>query len=73
MNALRNQNLAEDMDENPEFAKKLAKFERLEIEGDKLILTPKVSAPQASQGDGNAEEKAEEKAEGSESPSALSN
>ncbi len=46
MNALRNQNLAKDMNSNPEFAKTLAKFERLEIEGEKLILTPKLPVPE---------------------------
>lgn len=45
MKQLRTQNLAKDMNNEPDFAKTLAKFERLGVEGDKLILTPKVPPP----------------------------
>lgn len=38
---LRKENLAKEINKNPEIAKTIAKFERLVIEGDKLILTPK--------------------------------
>ncbi|MEO8270486.1 MAG: hypothetical protein ABI557_12255, partial [Aureliella sp.] len=49
MSSLRNQNLAKDMNGNPEFAKTLAEFERLEVDGDKIILTPKAAVPKAAQ------------------------
>ncbi len=45
MNNLREQNVAKEVNKNPEFAKLVDKFERLEIEGDKLILTPKPPQP----------------------------
>lgn len=41
MQAMRNQNLAKDVYKNPELAEKLSKFERLVVEGDQIILTPK--------------------------------
>lgn len=45
MQGLRQQNLAKDANKNPELAEILGQFESLAIEGDKLILTPKVQAP----------------------------
>lgn len=45
MNGLRTQNLAKDVNKNPEMAEMFDQFERLAIEGDKLILTPKTPKP----------------------------
>jgi hypothetical protein len=41
MAGIRQENLAKDMYKDAELAEKLRKFESLEIEGDKIILTPK--------------------------------
>lgn len=46
MDQIRKENLAKDMNKNPEFVKSLKKFERLVIEGDKVILTPKAYPPE---------------------------
>lgn len=45
MDGLRKQNLAKDANKNPEIAALIDQFERLAIEGDKLILTPKLPGP----------------------------
>ncbi|MCA9182088.1 MAG: hypothetical protein KDA51_11565 [Planctomycetales bacterium] len=59
MNPLSKQNLAKDINKDPEVAKTLAKFERLEIEGDKLILTPKAITPATAQEEENESTAAE--------------
>jgi hypothetical protein len=59
MNPLRKQNLAKDVNKDPEVAKTLAKFERLEIEGDRLILTPKAPTPVTDQEEENESTAAE--------------
>jgi len=42
MDALKNENLAKELYKNPKIEKILGKFERLLIEKDKIILTPKL-------------------------------
>ena len=49
MREIRKENLAKDMYKDPDVAKRLRKFERLIIEDDKLILTPKRPAEVESQ------------------------
>lgn len=46
MSAIRNENLAKDLYKNVEFAKFLRRIERLEIEDDVIVLTPKVLTPE---------------------------
>lgn len=53
MSEIRKQNLAKDMYQDPETAEKLRRFERLIVEGDKLILIPKPASPADSQPDSN--------------------
>ncbi len=47
MQGLRKHNLAKDVEQNAELAQMIDQFERLAIEGDKLILTPKSIRPSA--------------------------
>lgn len=56
MRQIRKENLAKDMYKDPDVAKRLRKFERLIIEDDKLILTPKVPAEVESQKGGSGNE-----------------
>ena len=58
MAGFRKQNLAKDVNENPEVAEMIDRFERLAIEGDKLILTPRTPRP-SGEADAAAETKAE--------------
>lgn len=60
MDGFRKQNLAKDFNKNPEAAEMIDRFERLAIEGDKLVLTPKPPRPS---GDAEAEAKGETEAE----------